>query len=248
MYKRSSAWSWFLIPKLIGKLSWMQSKLQRENSLIRRMSYAWCVGRIEDQTTGSTRPRKDLCCSMNNQKQFARLVEEVDFRLAHRRHLRERGVHLIVTHGDRIPGMLCMAGETIEDIAVAGQPQPQSLGLSHISLLLMDCLCRYRQPLTVRRIEQIMYTDPFYVQYAENRIGPNQCTAKPDRKSVRVYVPRIWTRMEKAFEESGLAIDPRQILLQGMTDSNVVTYRLKATVEVLHSAQSETHRSFPQRL
>lgn len=178
---------------------------------------------------------------MNNQRHFAQLVEEVDFRLAHRRHLRERGVHLLVTHSHHIPGTLCMSGELIEDIAISWQTQPRSLGLSHVSLLLMDCLCRYRLPMTALRIEQIMNTDLFYVYYASNWIGRNQSTARPDRKSVRVYVPRIWSRMKKIFRDTELNIDPEEVLLSKTTDSNVVAYQLKATVEIVHVDTQSDH-------
>jgi hypothetical protein len=171
---------------------------------------------------------------MNDQRPFAQLIEELDFRLAQRRHLRQRGMHLIVTHSCHMPGTLCASGEMIEDIAIGGQPQPRSLGLSHMSLLLIDCLCRHRAPLTALRIEQIMNTDPFCVHYAANRIGRNQCVAKPDRKSVRVYVPRIWRQMEKVFRDIELNIDPEEVLLSKTTDSNVVVYQLKATLEIVH--------------
>ena len=184
---------------------------------------------------------------MNNKSQFCQLVEEVDFRLAHRRDLRERGVHLIVTHSCHIPGTLCAPGERIEDIALAGQPESFSLGLSPTSLLLMDCLCRYRRPLTAQRIEQIMTTHPFYVQYAANGRARDQPAARPDRKTIRVYVPRIWSQMEKAFRCFGLSFNPEQILLVEDTDSNLLMYRLRATFEVLHidcapSLKSKTSR------
>jgi len=171
---------------------------------------------------------------MNNKLQFTQLVEEVDFRLTHRRHLRARGVHMIVTHSYHIPGTLCAPGEMIEDIALGGLPEPCSLGLSHMSLLLMDCLCRYRLPLIAQRIEQIMNTDPFYIHYASNRIGRNQCVARPDRKSVRIYVRRIWKQMERVFRDVGINLDPCGVLLSEVTDSNTVTYRLKATIELVH--------------
>ena len=179
---------------------------------------------------------------MNNKLQFAQLVKEVDFRLAHRRHLRRRGVHLIVTHGLHVPGTLCAPGEIIEDIALGGEPRPRSLGLSHLSLLLMDCFCRYRRPLTALRIEQIMNTDPFYVRYAANWIGIGQCIARPDRRSVRTYIRKIWKQMEGPFQAAGLSIDPRQILLSEMTESNIVVYRLKATVEVVHITRDNFSR------
>ena len=171
---------------------------------------------------------------MNDKSQFSQLVEEVDFRLAHRRDLRERGVHLIVTHSCHIPGTLCAPGERIEDIALAGQSEPLSLGLSHTSLLLMDCLCRYRRPLTAQRIEQIMSTHPFYVQYAANGKGRNQYIARPDRKSIRVYASRIVKQFAIVFHTIGSTLDPRKVVLSELSDSNTVSYSIKATIEHLH--------------
>jgi hypothetical protein len=171
---------------------------------------------------------------MSDRNPFTPLVEEVDFLLAARRDTRARGVHLIVTHLDHIPEMRCGPGEIIGDFALGGLPEPVSLGLSHVSLLLMDCLCRYRMPLTAVRIEQIMSTEPFYVEYAENRIGCGHVIARPDRHTVRVYVPRIWKQMKRVFRELGLNIDPRRILVAEMTDTNIARYQLRATFEVVH--------------
>lgn len=165
---------------------------------------------------------------------FARLVEEVDFQLAQRRHLRARGIHLIVTHLYHLPGTFCAPGEMIGDILISRMTEPISLGLSQMSLLLMDCLCRYRTPLTALRMEQIMNSDPFYLDYAANQIGNDQIIAKPDRRTARVCVPRIQKRMESVFQGLGLRVDPLQILTSEPTDSNVVIYRLKATVEIIH--------------
>jgi len=171
---------------------------------------------------------------MNDKRQFIQLKEEVDFRLAQRRHLRERGVHLIVTHSCHISGTQCAPGEMIEDIALGGQTQPHSFGFSHMSLLLMDCLCRYRVSLSALRIEQIMNTDPFYVHYASNRIGCNQCLARPDRRTIRVYVRRIMKQMENVFRDAGINLDPNRVLISEVTDSNTILYKLRATIELLH--------------
>ncbi len=171
---------------------------------------------------------------MNDKSRFSPLVEELDFALAERKHLRARGPHFIVTHLDHTPGTVCASGEMIGDIALGGFTEPISLRLAHMSLLLMDCLCRYRIPLTALRIEEIIHTDPFYVEYAANRVGRNQVIARPDRNSVRVYVPRIRKQMERVFRELELNLDSRQILVAEITDSNVPVYRLRATVEFFH--------------
>ena len=174
---------------------------------------------------------------MTGRNSFMPLVEEVDFVIAERRNLRARGVHLIVTHLDHVPNTPCFAGEVIGSISLGGQPMPAPFGLAHMSLLLMDCLCRYRMPLSAAHIEEIMNTDPFYVEYATTRIGRGQVIAKPDRRTVRVYVPRIWKRMERVFQNYKIPLDPRKILTAETTDTNVVVYRLKATSEVVHFDQ-----------
>lgn len=171
---------------------------------------------------------------MNNEIALSQLVQEVECALAERRHLRARGVHLIVTHLHHIPGTLCAPGEIIGDISIGGLPEPVSLGLSHKSLLLTDCFCRYRLPLTALRIEEIMNTDPFYLAYGSNRIGRSQTLARPDRNDVRVYIPRVRRRMEDLFRKIGLNVDSDQIVASEATETNVATYRLKATVEFVH--------------
>ena len=70
--------------------------------------------------------------------------------------------------------------------------------------------------------------------YAANQIGCDQVVAKPDSRTARVYAPRIQKRMETVFQEVGLKVDPLQTLISEPTDSNVIVYRLKATVEIVH--------------
>jgi hypothetical protein len=171
---------------------------------------------------------------MSDRPHFRELQEELAFLLAERRDLQQRGLHLILTHLDHIPNTICAPGEIIGDISLSGSPTPTSLGLSQMSLILMDCLCRYRIPLTALRIEQIMNSDLFYVDYAANHIGYDQIVAKPNCRTARVCVPRIQKRMEAVFEKLGLKVDPLQILISEPTDSNVIVYRLKATVEIMH--------------
>ena len=171
---------------------------------------------------------------MSNNQTFAQLVQELDVALAERRHLRQRGVHLIVTHLYHLHGTVCAAGERVGDIAIGGFPKPVSLGLTHMSQVLVDCFCRYHMPLSALRIEEIMNTDPFYINYATNRIGHNQVVSRPDRNSTRVYIGRIHKRMETVFRRLGLRLDPEQILTSETADSNVCIYQLRASVEFVH--------------
>lgn len=170
---------------------------------------------------------------MNDRNRFTPLIEELDFMLAERRHLRVRGPHVIVTHLNHIPETSCAPGEMIGDIALGGFGDPISLGFAHMSLLLMDCFCRYRIPLTVSKIEEIMNTDPFYLRYGANRPIRKKVVRLPDRSSVWVYIPRIQERMEKVLQSCGVCLDPHKILTADRIDG-VTAYQLKATVEFIH--------------
>lgn len=171
---------------------------------------------------------------MNDRNRLAQLVEEVDVALAERRHLRARGVHLIITHLDHISGTLCAPGEMIGDIAIATRLGPVSLGLTHMESLLVDCVFRYRRPLSALNIEEIMCSDPFYLFYASNGAGHSQLISRPDRRTAKTYFPRIRKRMEKVFGEIGLAIAADQVLTSECTDSKIALYQFKGTYEVMH--------------
>jgi hypothetical protein len=171
---------------------------------------------------------------MNDRTQFRQLAEEVSFVLALRRSLHACGVHLIVEHRNHERGTFCAPGEMVGAIWLGGIPEPVPLVLAPMSLILTDCLCRHRMPITALRIEQIMKSDPFYVHYGTNIREGEHVIRRPDRRTVKVYVGRIREQMKEVFEQVGLSIDPRQVLTSEVTDSNVVVYRLRATVEVVH--------------
>jgi len=171
---------------------------------------------------------------MSSDRQFKELIEIVDFTIAERRHLRARGVHLIMTHLYHLPGTKCAPGEMVGNIALGGMPDPFPFGLSPRAMLITDCLYRYRMPLTAHRIAQILNTDPFYVNQGANGNGGVPLTLWFDQRVVRVYVERIHERMAAVFSRFGLPIDPQQVLKCTSTESNQTVYSLHATVEYLH--------------
>jgi len=170
---------------------------------------------------------------MNGDSALLQFAEEIDFILAERRSLAERGIHIIVEHRNHKRGTICAAGETIGDILLGG-PAPRSFGFSDMSLLLVDCLCRYRLPLSAEKIGQIMCTDPFYVHYAGNVIGRNHSVSRPKRRSVRSCVHRAQRRMGAVFIEAGLNLDPRTILVSQASEASTLVYRLRATMSLIH--------------
>lgn len=171
---------------------------------------------------------------MNDSETFRDLVEEVDFTLTEKRHIRARGVHLIITHLYHLPGTRCTPGEMVGDIALAGMPEPLSLGLSPRAMLIIDCLSRYRVPLTSQRIEYILNNDPFYAYQATNQKGSVSLRVWFDQRSIRVYVERIQKRLAIALQQARRRIDNVCTLASISTESNVNAYRLNATVEYVH--------------
>lgn len=171
---------------------------------------------------------------MNGKHPLRLFIEEMEVSLAVRRHLRARGPHFIVTHRNCVPGAGCLPGEAIDDAALGGFVEPHSLRLARTSLLLMDCLCKYRVSLTALRIEEIMKSEPFYTEYGLRQRGCDQILSRPDRNSVRVYISRIREQMKRVFLECGLNLDPKQVLVAENTDSNTTAYRLRATAEFVH--------------
>jgi hypothetical protein len=113
--------------------------------------------------------------------------------------------------------------------------QEYPLHISPTGLLLVDLVCRYRRTLlTAARIEQIMLTDLFYTRHGANRYGGYRSAALPNRTSIKVHIQRIREQMAKTFIEAGLNLHPGKVLIAEPTDSNIVVYRLKASVEFMH--------------
>jgi len=172
---------------------------------------------------------------MRGDEHLRPIIEELDYLLAERRQLAAEGPHFIVTHGFHKSGSLCLHGETVERACLMYRWQEYPLHISPTGLLLVDLVCRYRRTLlTAARIEQIMLTDLFYTRHGANRYGGYRSAALPNRTSIKVHIQRIREQMAKTFIEAGLNLHPGKVLIAEPTDSNIVVYRLKASVEFMH--------------
>jgi len=142
----------------------------------------------------------------------------------------------IVTHGNHEPGTLCLPGETVEKVSLLSREREFPLPLSPTGLLLFDCICRYRlTPLTSSRIEKIMKSDLFYLNHGANLHDRRVLhQALPSRASIKVYVYRIRQLLAKALAKAEMLVAAQAVLVSEETDSNVVVYGIKATVETLH--------------
>lgn len=171
---------------------------------------------------------------MSSNGRFRELVEAIDVTIAGRRHLRARGVHLVIKHLYHLRGTQCAQGEMVGDIMLGGLVSPLSLGLSPRAMLIIDCLYRYRMPLTAARLAQILNTDPFYVNQGANGNDGIAVALDFDQRLIRVYVDRILNRMAAVCCEYRVSIDPRQVIKCTPTESNLTAYSLHATVECVH--------------
>lgn len=172
---------------------------------------------------------------MRGDEHLRPIIEELDYLLAERRQLAAEGPHFIVTHGFHKLGTLCLHGETVERACLMYRWQEFPLHISPTGLLIVDVLCRYRRTLlTAARIEQIMLADLFYTRYGANRRGGHRSVSLPNRSSIKVHIQRIRGQMAKAFVEAGLSLDPGVVLISETTDSNIVVYRMKASMEFRH--------------
>jgi hypothetical protein len=172
---------------------------------------------------------------MRNVEALKPVIAEVEFLLAERRQLAAAGSHFILTHGNHEHGFHCTRGETLQQVSLSYRWRESPLHLSPTGLLIFDCVCRYRQtPLTARRIEQILTSDPFYVNLRANAHLGKQKRVRPDHVSISVHMERIREQIAKAAGEMGFTVDPNRILISERTDSNIIVYRLKATVEIRH--------------
>lgn len=172
---------------------------------------------------------------MRNSEEVRRTVEEIEYLLAKRKLRIVERPRFVVVHGYHRPETTCLHGETVEQVLLAFHAKKIPLRLSPTGLLISDCLARYRYtPLSAAHMARILSSDPFYVHLGSNAAKGTSAAIKPKRTSVKVYIQRLRTQLAKGFKEAGLNLPPEKILVSETTDSNVVVYRLNASVEFIH--------------
>ena len=166
---------------------------------------------------------------------FVRLTEEVEFLAAERRHLAAVGPHFRIVHRFSDPGTDCAPGEEVAWALLTQRFQDYQVRLSLSVLLLFDYLARNsRLPQSATQIVAGMKADTFYVRHGANvKTGAKQ-SRRFNRSAVKEYIKRIRRALQTTFLESGLNVDPFEVLVSEPTDSNQTLYRLKATVEWVH--------------
>ena len=172
---------------------------------------------------------------MNNSRNLAHIVEEIDYLRAERGMLLNQGPQFLVLHGFHKPGSVCLPGETVERAFLLRDGKRYPVDLSPSGLIVFDCLCKHRlKPLTATRIAALLSSDPFYVRYGAN-LGPNRPPVIiPGRSSIKVYLQRIREQMAKVFLLAGVEIDPSTVLSKESTEKNSVFFILRASATCEH--------------
>jgi hypothetical protein len=172
---------------------------------------------------------------MNGSEPLVRVVEEVEFLLARRRHRAQERPHLVVVHGHHKPGTICLAGESIESANLSYPEMEIPVHLSLPGLMLCDCMVRHHHtPLSIARMERILAGDPFYRRLGANGFKRAEETPAFTRGSLRVYVARLREQIAKALRKGGSTVSAEGALVSETTDLNVVVHRINLPVEIVH--------------
>lgn len=144
---------------------------------------------------------------------------------------------LVIVHGYRRPGTVCLPGESIESAHLQYSPPDMvvPVRLSLAGLIVCDCMVRFHHTLlSTRHMERIVTSDPFYRHLGANSFERIKNVPKFTRTSLRVYVARMREQIAKAMKEGGSLLSAEDALASETTDSNVVVHRLNLPVDIIH--------------
>ncbi len=167
---------------------------------------------------------------------FDAVVKEVELLVAESAQLASEGPHFQIDHGLWTPGTLCQAGEEISAVWLIHRSRRYQLRLPLALRIVFDLMARRRwQFQSALQIERARQSDEFYASHGANAAMSRQQTRKISHSGVKQYVSRIRRALREAFEESGLNLDPSEVLVSEAMQGNAVGYRLKATVIWSHT-------------
>lgn len=165
-----------------------------------------------------------------------RIVEEIEYLRAKRAWTVRARPRLIVVHGHHKALRDCSPGETIEQASFSVRSRLTRLRVSPTGLVLLDVLARKRpQPLTAGQIERVVSSNPFYLGLGANANSTQWPRIGLNRRTIKVYIPRLHRQIGKALKEAGLAMRPEEVLLTEDTELlNVKAYRLAIPCQFVH--------------
>ena len=159
------------------------------------------------------------------------VLKAVDLLIAEISRLRSAGPHFRIVYRFRMPGSIGrLAGQEACAVFLVERGREYQLRLTLAPRIVFDYLanhCRLAQ--SARQIELGIRADDFYKFHAKNANGRTVLTRQIPRSSIKVHVSRLHQALGMAFQEAGMLIDPRSVLIVQDTVGNEVGYRLKAT-------------------
>jgi hypothetical protein len=135
-----------------------------------------------------------------------------------------------------MPGVTgCLPGEEVFAVFLVYRGAEYQLKLPLALRLLFDYLARHSHVAqSARQIEFGIRADDFYKHHAKNANGRAALTRRIPRSAVREYIKRLHYSFVLAFQEAGVSIDPRKVLIVQETVGNESGYQLKATCSWAH--------------
>jgi hypothetical protein len=160
----------------------------------------------------------------------------VDLLVAEITHLRSAGPHFRIVHRFRMPGSIgCLAGEEVAAVFFVYRGHEYQLRLSLAQRLIFEYLAKHsRLAQSARQIELGIRADDFFRDHAKNANGRTTLVRRIPRSSIKEHIRRLHYAIELVFQEAGLRVDPRKVLIVQETVGNEVGYKLKATCSWTH--------------
>jgi len=164
------------------------------------------------------------------------VLKTVDLLIAEISHLRAAGPHFRIVHRFRMPGSeYCLPAEEIFGIFYVHRGCEYQLRLTLAQRIVFDYLARHsRIAQSTRQIELGIRTDAFCQNHAKNASGRVALTRRIPRSSIKEHIRRLHLALGLVFQEAGMSINPRNVLIVQKTVGNEALYRLKATCSWTH--------------
>lgn len=163
-------------------------------------------------------------------------IRKVDLLVAEIRHLRSAGPHFYILCRFRMPGSIeRLPGQEVYAVFLMYRGREYQLRLTLAQRIVFDFLANHRRlAQSARQIELGIRADPFYKFHGKNANGHTVLTRRIPRSSIKEHIRRLHQAIQVVFQEAGIGIDPRNVLLAQETVGNEVLYKLKATCSWAH--------------
>lgn len=166
---------------------------------------------------------------------FGSIVCKAELVLYELERLQRDGPSFQIVHRYRfkVEGARCQPGEEVSHVFLVYRGRIVIVRLSLALLLLFDYFACYRHlPQSASQIARVVRRSDFYGNHGRN--GGVVSARKISRSAIKEYVKRIRKGLASAFQDAGLLLDPRQVLVSETSGGTEAFYQLKASVGWIH--------------